>query len=386
MKNNQKGIAPIFIAFIVAIILGGGYLIYQNKKVEAPTPVADTSITDTSNWKIYTNTQYGFSIQYPKDANVNNEGSNGEGSNNVLFTLPRSSQGSRTFIVSMQTKGWYNLGTSNGVLRSPANCKFYDENYKEIIPSQVNINGVDFVKSDTSGAATVQRSSATEYCVLKGETAYKLTPLIGYARRDDVPGGFDSNIDVNKDSVLTQMLSTFKLITPSTTLTNEQKVLITAREVIGALSARDYQKLEGLVSSDGLSLNQEPRFDSTKNLIAKNDVSLIPKDTKIYLWGYTDGKGDPINLTRGQFLTTYIYSNSIDYLKAPDVAVNKTLGGGNSVNTIDKDINGRTYVAFHFSGFDPKYGGMDWTTLYLVFDSVNGEYKLRGIAKDNWTI
>lgn len=169
-------------------------------------------------------------------------------------------------------------------------------------------------------------------------------------------------------------------------LTNEQKVLVASKNVINALSSRDYQKLEGLVSEDGLSLNFYPRLDLEKNLIPKKEVSLIPKDLMVYLWGYTDGKGDPVNLTRAQFLTSYIYSNSVDYLKAPQIAINKPLGKGNSINTLDKDVNGRTYVAYHFPGFDPKYGGMDWTTLYIVFDSENGQYKLRGIAEDNWTI
>ena len=45
-----------------------------------------------------------------------------------------------------------------------------------------------------------------------------------------------------------------------------------------------------------------------------------------------------------------------------------------------------TYVAFHFSGFNAKYEGMDWLTLYIVLDKIDGEYKLRAIAKDSWTI
>lgn len=174
--------------------------------------------------------------------------------------------------------------------------------------------------------------------------------------------------------------------TKTEVITNEQKVLITAREVIQKLSVRDYETLEELVGPDGLSLDIYPNFDLQKNLIEKKDISQIPQDTKVYLWGYTDGKGDPINLTRAEFLTKWIYNNSIDYLKAPYVAINKKLGGGNSVNTIDVAREGRTYVAFHFSGFDPKYSGMDWTTLYLIFDFIDSEYKLRGIAKDNWTI
>lgn len=169
-------------------------------------------------------------------------------------------------------------------------------------------------------------------------------------------------------------------------LTDEQKVLKAAREVIAALGARDYQKLERLASPDGLSVNLYPRLDLNKNLITRSEISNISQDTKTYLWGYTDGKGDPINLTRKDFLAEWIYTNEVDYLKAPNVAVNKNLGEGNSVNTIKKDVGNRTYAAFHFPGFDQKFEGMDWTTLYLVFDSVNGEYKLRGIAKDNWTI
>lgn len=170
------------------------------------------------------------------------------------------------------------------------------------------------------------------------------------------------------------------------TTTNEEKVLTTSRNVIAALAIRDYKKLDGLVSSDGLSIDLYPRFDVKKNLIPKNEISQIPQDTRTYLWGYTDGKGDPINLTRAEFLTKWIYTNSVDYSKATDVAVNKKLGSGNSLNTIAEDVAGRTYTAFHFPILDQKYMGMDWTTLYLIFDYVNGEYKLRGIAKDNWTI
>jgi hypothetical protein len=175
-------------------------------------------------------------------------------------------------------------------------------------------------------------------------------------------------------------------IDATTPLTDEQKVTATAQEVIEALTSRNYSKLEDLVSSAGLSLNNVPHFDSVKNLIAKNDVSDIGTDTQTYLWGYTDGQGAPINLNRGQFLTTYIYKGDIDYTKAPNVVVNKILGTGNSINSINTDTSGRMFIAFHFPGFDPQYEGMDWTTLYLIFDSEGGEYRLRGIAKDNWTI
>lgn len=351
MKNSQKGfIVPVLLVVIALLVIGGGVYVYKNKKVES-TAVTDistqqktnpiqqqmdtqtSSITNTSmaGWKTYINTKNGYQLKYPADWQTEENLSVSIRIFNPLAQgKPDTDQPSEAFRLAFK--------------QTP--CK--------LSPWQVGFGLVNYKTACVAANPMIE---------------------IGMV-------AFSDQTKIIED----QILSTFKFTSTPTVTTNEQKVVATAREVIGSLSARDYQKLEGLVSSDGLSLNLYPQLDLVKNLIAKNDVSKIPNDTKIYLWGYTDGKGDPINLTGAQFLTTYIYSNSVDYLKAPDIAVNKTLGSGNSLNTIDKDVNGRTYVAFHFSGFDPKYSGMDWTTLYLVFDSVNGEYKLRGIAKANWTI
>jgi hypothetical protein len=166
--------------------------------------------------------------------------------------------------------------------------------------------------------------------------------------------------------------------------TKDQKVIAAAKEVLKALADKNYAKLASLTSTNGLSLNEVPSLDLTKSDVAKADVEKIPADTKITLWGYTDGQGAEIYLTKQEFIERYIYNN--DYLSAPNVAVNNTLGNGNSINTILQDAAGRDLAAFHFTGFNPEYEGMDWTTIYIIFDQENGEYKVRGIAKDNWTI
>lgn len=167
---------------------------------------------------------------------------------------------------------------------------------------------------------------------------------------------------------------------------NESKDVITvAKSVLIALKNKDYTSLENLASSQGLSWNEYPSLDLSKNDIVKTEISNIPTNSQKYLFGYTDGRGDPINLTISEYLNKWIYNQ--DYINADEVVINKVADGGtNSLNTIIKDAGDRTVVAFHFKGFDPKYEGMDWTTIYLVFDLENGEYKLRGIAKNNWTI
>jgi len=165
----------------------------------------------------------------------------------------------------------------------------------------------------------------------------------------------------------------------------QSDVTKTATLVLEAIKNKNYEALENLTSTSGLSLSFTPNLDLSKNNVSKDEVSNIPNNTNVYLFGYSDGKGDPINLTVYQFINEMIYTN--DYQKADEIAINKIVDKGtNSINTLIKDIGSRTLVAFHFKGFNPEYTGMDWTTLYLVFDLENGSYKLRGIAKNNWTI
>jgi hypothetical protein len=387
MKNSQKGfIVPVLLVIIALLVVGGGVYIYENKKVEIPA-VVDTGTQPTNQNQQQTNTQTppvttglktysnsGIEFKYPATWAVTKK------DNEITLTSPNNAANDITLLVfSTPTGKTFNINCqpSGGEDVNSIVDGFHSEECKTL----KNTNGVQYTRVINAGMSTEQtyKERFLKAYLLSSQNSLTLQTIL----TDSTGKTFSSTVF---DSVLQSLKFNNTTNSTAPTTGNEQKVLATAREVIGALAARDYQKLEGLVSSDGLSLNFYPQLDLVKNLITKSEVSLIPKDTKVYLWGYTDGKGDPINLTRAQFLTTYIYSNSVDYLKAPDVAVNKTLGSGNSLNTISKDVNGRTYVAFHFSGFDPKYGGMDWTTLYLVFDSVNGEYKLRAITKDNWTI
>ena len=154
------------------------------------------------------------------------------------------------------------------------------------------------------------------------------------------------------------------------------------KAVLLALKDRNYQKLEELVIVEGLSFSHTPFIDYNKVTVSKDKISDIEKDTETHLFGYSDGKGDPIILTNIQYMPGY----SHDYLNAHQIAINQIIGIGNSVNTIIRDAGDRVVVAYHFNGFDPKYEGTDWVTLYLVFQEEYGFYKLRAIASDNWTI
>lgn len=79
--QNQKGfILPIIIAVVIIAILGaGGYFAYRQYFLSKP---AETG--PTAGWKTYTNTEYGFEFQYPKNWNLTLNDNGGDGYTTIV--------------------------------------------------------------------------------------------------------------------------------------------------------------------------------------------------------------------------------------------------------------------------------------------------------------
>lgn len=75
-----------------------------------------------------------------------------------------------------------------------------------------------------------------------------------------------------------------------------------------------------------------------------------------------------------------------DFLHAPQTSLNKMIGGGNALNNLTTIYKDCVFTEHHFSGFDEKYGGMDWCSLRLVFKSYNNNMYLVAVVHDQWTI
>jgi hypothetical protein len=107
-------------------------------------------------------------------------------------------------------------------------------------------------------------------------------------------------------------------------------------------------------------------------------------DSTVYTWGIHDGSGLPIQLTFSQYYAQFIYDH--DYQNAPDVSYNVVWQRGNMINNTLEAYPGTAWVEYHFPGFDPQYGGMDWKSLRLVFAQQSNVWYLIGIIHDQWTI
>jgi hypothetical protein len=110
----------------------------------------------------------------------------------------------------------------------------------------------------------------------------------------------------------------------------------------------------------------------------------LASDPTVYHWGRFDGSGEPIDLTFAEYYDRFIYDAKF---AAPDVvAFAETVGKGNTINNIVDVYPLAITIEYHFEGIDPQYAGLDWRSLRLVLEEVDGTWYLVGIVHDEWTI
>lgn len=159
-----------------------------------------------------------------------------------------------------------------------------------------------------------------------------------------------------------------------------------AMEAISALKDKDMEKLSVLVHPEkGVRFSPYGYVDVENDLVfAASEIKSLKTESTILTWGSYDGTGDPIELTFGEYYKKFIYD--VDFANAEKIGYNETLGYGNSLNNSAEAYKDSIIIEFHFSGFDPKYEGMDWRSLRIVFEKPKDTWYIVGIIHDQWTI
>jgi hypothetical protein len=169
----------------------------------------------------------------------------------------------------------------------------------------------------------------------------------------------------------------------------EQVIAGRSRQVMLALKSRNLARLSSLVHPrKGLRFSpyHSVNFDPGGDLVFKrSQVKGLGGSKKRYHWGDDDGSGDPIRLTYASYHRKFVYDH--DYLTAKQITYNsENLTSGNLINNIRQSYPAAIIVEYHFPGFEEKYGGMDWKSVWLVFEKDGTEWYLVGIAHGEWTI
>ena len=160
-----------------------------------------------------------------------------------------------------------------------------------------------------------------------------------------------------------------------------------ARQVILALKVGNIAKLATFVHPQkGVRFSPYVSVLPDEDRVVKRNqlVPMWASNTR-YKWGAYDGSGDPIKLTFRKYHRSFIFDH--DFSRAPNVRYNaEIMGHGNTPNNVRTIYPNAIAVEHFFPGFNPKQSGMDWTSLWLVFEKNGKEWYLVGIVHDEWTI
>jgi len=173
---------------------------------------------------------------------------------------------------------------------------------------------------------------------------------------------------------------------PKTPAEVEKALGARAREAVGVLKAQDMDKLVALVHPEkGIRFSQYGHVNLEKDLVFKaSELKGAWVNKRLYQWGIADGSGEPINLGFRDYFQKYVYD--VDFAVAPQVGWNESIGKGNAIDNWREAYPEGVMVEFHYPQIDPKYQGMDWRSLRLVFEQKDGQWYLVGIIHAQWTI
>lgn len=167
---------------------------------------------------------------------------------------------------------------------------------------------------------------------------------------------------------------------------NDSALLPLTKDILTLIKEGDYEKLaEHFHPVSGVRFSPYGYIDTTSDRIMTvkqfNEYSLSKHQ---FNWGSYDGTGDEIKLNTRDYFKRFVYD--VDFLNAEKTSLNTFIAMGNSPENIAAIYEGLPYTESYFSGFDEKFGGMDWRALKLVYKKHDGKYYLVGIIHSEWTI
>ena len=163
-------------------------------------------------------------------------------------------------------------------------------------------------------------------------------------------------------------------------------LLQAAAGVTDALQAKDYETLSsyihptrGVIFTPYSTVNVQ----QDRRLTAEQ-IKTLAQDTTTYIWGYEDGRGDPIQMTITEYFARFVFD--ADYTQAPKVAVDQIITSGNALENITEAYPDCHFVDFCYPSRDPASDGLDWCSLKLVFVGEGTAWYLVGVVHGEWTI
>lgn len=193
-----------------------------------------------------------------------------------------------------------------------------------------------------------------------------------------------NSTDKSADSSLSS--DSGKTVNAVDSVADEGTLTTIATEILTTLKTKDYTAFASYFHpTEGVVFSPYGFIDTktAKKLSKASFLKLVTENSSL-IWGNYDGTGDVIKLTAPQYLEKFVYN--ADYLHAEKTGYDQIIGKGNSLNNLNEIFPKHPFIEYYFSGFDKKYGGLDWTSLRLVFKLHQSNYYLVAVIHDQWTI
>ncbi len=160
----------------------------------------------------------------------------------------------------------------------------------------------------------------------------------------------------------------------------------TADDVVAAFQARDGARLAAFVHPvKGVRFSPSAYVDLDEDRVFPRDrIAGFWTDTTTYPWGYADGSGNPIELTPSAYAERYILDR--DFSRASSVNIDADRAAGTTRNNAGEVYPAATRVEYYIEPSGGIGGGHDWAALRLVFEDVDGSWRLVGVIRDEWSI
>jgi len=164
-----------------------------------------------------------------------------------------------------------------------------------------------------------------------------------------------------------------------------EELIILGQRVLESLKIRQYNQLLPIIHPEKcLRFSPYQYLNNDNRLVCPPELDSFTSSTETFSWGHYDGTGKPINLNFNEYNQEFIYDH--EYLKPTVIGFNIEVSSGNSINNIQEIYPDGIMIEYYFPGIDPRYGGMDWRSLRLVFIPENDQWYLTAIIHGEWTI
>jgi hypothetical protein len=165
----------------------------------------------------------------------------------------------------------------------------------------------------------------------------------------------------------------------------EQVIAQRAQAAVQALRDKNWAALSAMGHPEkGVRFSQYGHVNAKDLVFPAEQLKTAYADKRLYEWGTFDGSGEPIQLSFADYYARFVYG--ADFAAAPQKGYNQAIGRGNTIDNAREFYPQAVIVEYHYPGFDPKYEGIDWQSLRLVFEQKGCDWYLVGVIHAQWTI